>query len=283
MPRTPKRAAAENRGEVLVAVMNAPSDFAILQSQGWYRIPVGTAPKRWPPQWLAFYQTKIFGDEAHAVRYYGQVAKINKAPRHVLFPDEPENPKSGRLYYQVHIKSLEQRDQPIPSRRWRRIVFIPTTWAKFTQAEEINDLFDDSPLEDTLWRYLRRERIPAERQWEWQRRNSRYTLDFAVFCNDGNIDVETDGDSYHANAEASVSDNERNNALAAGGWQVLRFTSPQINERAAEYCLPTVLDTINELGGLQEETIAARRFYTTSAGVAQQLALLEAAAEYNLD
>jgi len=78
--------------------MNTPSDFEILKSQGWYRISVDTAPKRWPPQWIAFYQTKVFGDEAHAVRYYGRVAEINRAPRHVLFPDEPENPKSGRFY-----------------------------------------------------------------------------------------------------------------------------------------------------------------------------------------
>lgn len=279
----PKTTYNPDRGELLVAIMNAPSDFAILKTQGWYRIPVDTAPKRWPPQWIAFYQTKVFGDEAHAVRYYGRVAKINRAPRHVLFPDEPENPKSSRMYYQVHLRSLEQRYQPIPSRRWRRIVFIPTTWTKFAEAEEINDLFDDSPLEDTLWRHLRRERIPAERQWEWERQKRRYTLDFAVFCHEGSIDVETDGDSYHANAEAAAGDNERNNALTAAGWQVLRFNSVQINEKAAEYCLPTVLDTINELGGLKEDTIAARRFYPTPDGIAQQLALLETPTEYDPD
>ena len=272
-----------DRGELLVAIINASSDFEILKTQGWYRIPVDTAPKRWPPRWIAFYQTKVFGDEAHAVRYYGRVARINRAPRHVLFPDEPENPKSGRVYYQVHIQSLEERYQPIPSRRWRRIVFIPTTWTKFTEAEEINDLFDDSPLEDTLWRHLRRECIPAERQWEWQHRQSRYMLDFAVFCHEGNLDIETDGDSYHANPDASVSDNERNNALAAAGWHVLRFNSLQINERAADYCLPNVLDTINKLGGPKEDTIAARKFYSLPEGTAQQLALLESNSDYELD
>lgn len=272
-----------NRGELLVAIINAPSDFEILKTQGWYRIPVDTAPKRWPPRWLAFYQTKIFGDEAHAVRYYGGVARINRAPRHVLFPDEPENPKSSRMYYQVHLRSLEQRYQPIPSRRLRRIVFIPTTWTKFAEAEEINDLFDDSPLEDTLWRHLRRERIPAERQWEWQHRQSRYVLDFAVFCREGSLDIETDGDSYHANPDASASDNERNNALAAAGWHVLRFNSLQINERAADYCLPNVLDTINKLGGPKEDTIVARKFYSLPDGTAQQLALFEPTPEYDLD
>jgi very-short-patch-repair endonuclease len=283
MTQRSKPTIALNRGELLVAIMNTPSDFEILKTQGWYRIPVDTAPKRWPPQWIAFYQTKVFGDEAHAVRYYGRVARINRAPRHVLFPEEPENSKSGRLYYQVHISSLEERYHPIISRRWRRIVFIPTTWSKFTEAEEINDLFDDSPLEDTLWRHLRRERISAERQWEWQHRQSRYVLDFAVFCHEGSLDIETDGDSYHANPDASVSDNERNNALAAAGWHVLRFNSLQINERAADYCLPNVLETINKLGGPKEDTIAARKFYSLPEGTAQQLALLESTSDYDLE
>jgi len=274
---------ASDRGELLVAIMNTPSDFEILKTQGWYRVPVDTAPKRWPPQWIAFYQTKVFGDEAHAVRYYGRVAKINRAPRHVLFPEEPENPKSGRLYHQVHIRSLEERHQPIISRRWRRIVFITTTWTKFAQADEINDLFDDSPLEDNLWQELKREKIQAERQWEFKHRDSRYTLDFALFCHDGSIDVETDGDTYHVTPEAAASDNQRNNALAAAGWQVLRFTGQQIRERSAEYCVPTVLGTINKLGGLKEDTVVPRKFYSLPEGPAQQLALFEPTLDYDLD
>ena len=55
------------RGEVLVAIINSKRDFAIRQDEHWYRIPVDTAPRRWPPRWLAFYQTKVFGDERGAV------------------------------------------------------------------------------------------------------------------------------------------------------------------------------------------------------------------------
>jgi hypothetical protein len=53
---------------------------------------------------------------------------------------------------------------PIPCRLPRPVVFIPTTWQKFSQAEELNDLYDDSPLEDILWTDLKKEKIPAERQ-----------------------------------------------------------------------------------------------------------------------
>ena len=54
-------------------------------------------------------------------------------------------------YYQVVIGPLQRLPEPIVSLRWRRIVFIPTTWEKFVTAMEINDLYDDSPLEDRLW------------------------------------------------------------------------------------------------------------------------------------
>ena len=68
---------AEICGEVLVAIVNNPFDLAMARDQHWYRIPVSSAEKwlkdRWPPQWLAFYQTKVFASEAHAVNYYARV------------------------------------------------------------------------------------------------------------------------------------------------------------------------------------------------------------------
>ena len=62
-----------SRSEVLVAIMNQPRDFAIARDHHWYRIPVRSAKRlltnRWPPEWLAFYQTKIFTQEAYAINY----------------------------------------------------------------------------------------------------------------------------------------------------------------------------------------------------------------------
>jgi hypothetical protein len=63
-----------NRGEVLIAIINNKRDFAYARDENWYRIPVTSAKKwlqnRWPPEWIAFYQTKVFGDEAYSIRYY---------------------------------------------------------------------------------------------------------------------------------------------------------------------------------------------------------------------
>lgn len=150
-------------GEVLIAILKDKSDFAILQDQGWYRIPVKNKPRRWPPKWLAFYQPKAFGEDAYRVRYYGEVQDIQIASRCELFPDEIPNPKSEQEYFQVTLKDLSERYFPIISTRPRRLVFIPTTWRKFSSAEYLNDLFDDSPLENDLWEQLSFLDIDAER------------------------------------------------------------------------------------------------------------------------
>lgn len=143
------------RGEVLVAIVNNQHDFDIAREQCWYRVPIDSAHKflknRWPPQWLALYQTKGFGNEAYAVNYHAPVLDIREVHREQLFPEEPPTPKSGKRYYQILFKPLQRLTKPILSRRWRRIVFIPTTTDKLFNAVEINDLYDESPLEDRLW------------------------------------------------------------------------------------------------------------------------------------
>lgn len=282
MPKAERAAQADKR-QVLVAILNNQPDFAILQEQGWYRIPVASAPKRWPPGWLAFYQTKVFGDQAFAVNYWGRVREIRVVRRRELFPHEIPNLKSEREYYQVFLHSLERRAQPIRSARWRRIVFISTTWRKFSQAVEINDLFDDSPLEDALWKELKQRKIDAERQWDLKVGNARYFLDFAVFCVRGRLDVETDGDTWHADRKRIPEDNKRDNALQVAGWHVLRFNGPQIRESLAEYCVPQIAGAVTGLGGLSSEGLAPRVFYDVPGGVVEQLALFEEGGEYDLD
>lgn len=246
-----------SRSEVLVAIMNQPRDFAIARDDHWYRIPVRSAKRllknRWPPEWLAFYQTKVFIQEAYAINYYAKVIQINEVPRCELFPNEPQNRKSNRRYYQLHLEPLLRLPAPIFSRRFRRITFISTTWDKFINAVEINDLFDASPLEDLLWAQLKRLQIHAQRQEHVTVKRKNYFLDFAVHCAKGKIDIETDGDTWHANPQKARLDNVRDNDLESVGWQSLRFSTKQIREEMEEYCVPTIVKTINNLGGVQEE------------------------------
>ncbi len=252
-----------NRGEVLVALINKPLDYAILREKLWYRIPVSSVEKwlkgKWPPKWIAFYQTKAFNQEAYSVSYFGRVVEIRNVFRWQLFPDEPRDEKSERKYYQVILSSVEILPKSIISRRWRRIVFIPTTWEKFLHAIEINDLYNESNLEDQLWLELKRFQIFAERQEYITVNRHNYFLDFAIYCAKGRIDVETDGDFWHANPKKSVEDNLRDNNLKTAGWQVLRFSTTQIQEQAAEYCVSTVVKNINKFGGVDNGKTVPRK------------------------
>lgn len=255
------RESTDNRGEVLVAIITKPSDFAIVRDQHWYRIPVSSVAKRlkkrWPPRWLAFYLTKVFGHERHAVNYYARVVDIREVYRWELFQDNPPE-KRDRRYYQLFLQPLEQLPKPILSRRFRRISFIPTTWHKFINAVEINDLYDESPLEDRLWAEFKQLQITAERQELIEAKEQNYFLDFAIYCAKGNIDIETDGDRWHASPERAAEDNMRDNNIKTAGWQVLRFNGMQIREQMQEHCLPTIKEIINQLGGVDEGGIIPR-------------------------
>lgn len=263
------------RGEALVAIMRDPTDWRRVQEQLWYRIPVESAPRRWPPQWLAFYQTKIFKDEAYSIRWYGKVRMIHRVPRSELFPDEFPNAKSDKLYYQIFLHRLDALPTPIISHRLRLIVFIPTTYHKLLTAEEINDLWDDSPLEDALWEQLKRLHLNAERQYDIKIAAAKYKLDFALFCSQGNINLETDGDYWHINTERAPEDNRRNNALATQGWQVMRFTTAQIREEMETYCVPRIAEAVNKMGGLDDNQEPPRTYLKGDEGIVQQLALFD--------
>ncbi|PZV15412.1 MAG: hypothetical protein DCF22_07310 [Leptolyngbya sp.] len=132
-------------GEVLIAILNNRADLEIARDQHWYRIPVDQVAKLkqrecWQPKWLAFYQTKVFGAEAHPVRYYAEVTAIREVYRWELFPEESRTAKGEKRYCKLELGMLEKLPHPIASSRLKRILFIPTTWEKFTLAKEISEL-----------------------------------------------------------------------------------------------------------------------------------------------
>ena len=251
------------KGEVLIAILNNQADFRILCEKSWYRIPTRSVEKWlancWPPQWVAFYQTKVFLDEAYAVRYYAGVREICEVHRRELFPDEASSHKQDKQYYQLLLEPLQTLTLPIFSRRRRRIVFIPSTWEKFKSAMEINDLYHESPLEDRLWAEFKYFQIQAERQELVTINKINYFLDFAIYCIAGKLDVETDGDSWHLGREKARIDNLRDNALKTEGWRVLRFNTRQVQDQMANYCIPIVVENINRLGGLNQESTEPKK------------------------
>jgi very-short-patch-repair endonuclease len=266
--------------QVLVVLMNNRRDLEIARNEHWYRIPVKSAPRAIHAARIAFYQTKIFKEEGWAIHYWADVRRRSVVRRVDLLPDQPLHPRAGEQYYKLELGNLNRLPTPIVSRRGRRIVFIATTWEKFRRAREINDLYHESPLEDELWEQFKAQSLEAERQYYLTAKRKNFCLDFALFCARGNVDVECDGDRWHADVERIPEDNDRNNALEAEGWSVLRFNTRQLREEMP-HCLKTVRETVNRYGGLVTPENELR-FYAQGNDRHQQLNLFqETAAEYD--
>ena len=248
--------------DVLVVLAKTPADFRIAQTQGWYRIPttsrIPVALQKREARIIAFYFPKNFKELKSAVRYYAEITGVEVVSRQQLFPAETPNSKSARHYYKISFGPLREMDQLIFSYRRRFILFIPTTWAKFSRAEEINDLYHESPLEDKLWAELKRQNLPAERQVLLPTKEKNWICDFAFYCAKGQIDVECDGDTYHMKPDAVRYDKGRNNEIAAiADWHILRFTTRDIEEEMP-HTVDLIKYKIDRLGGLhyaQEDVV----------------------------
>lgn len=231
---------------VLVAVLNNPRDFEIARDQGWYRIPLKRAPSRLAADYLAFYQTKAFGDEGWAVNYLAPVRRFRIVTRAELLPDEPDHPRAADAYYKVEIGPLQRLPQPIPSRSLRRITFIPTTLGRLLAAQEINDLWWRDDPQERLWRALREAGLQAEYRYLAGEPPDEVLVDFALFCQEGRIAVLCDdlGEGRRTLGEPPMPDY----TLAADGWRVLRFSREALTD-ALPTCVGAVLALVQQLGG----------------------------------
>ncbi|MGB9721629.1 MAG: endonuclease domain-containing protein [bacterium] len=149
----------------------------------------------------------------------------------------------------MHLGEIKELPHPIPSKRWRRIVHIPTTLKRLFLAEEINDLYWTSELEDKMYKALKKVNIFPERQYLVRINRQFYFLDFCIFCRKANIDLECDGERYHTLPEALSRDRERNNELTSFGWSVLRFSGKDIRKDIKK-CLKTIDRTAKTLNSL---------------------------------
>lgn len=176
------REAAPGSGErVLVGVMNNPRDWKIAQTMHWYRIPVERAPRQVGADYLAFYFTAAFEpDIRFSVAWYAPIYAYRLLTRAELLPDEADHPRAQARYFKLEIGPLCRLDPPIPSRRLRRITFIPTTLERLLHAQEINDLWDKGRGQDALWAALKAEGIDAERQVEVNEGGVEYVADFVI-------------------------------------------------------------------------------------------------------
>lgn len=141
---------------VLVAVVKSPRDLEIARDQHWYRIPVQRLPQRAVgAAVLAFYQTRAFGDQRWAIRYYAIAQHWTQKRRVELLPEEPDHPRAQEVYHQVWLGPLRPLPHPIESRRWRRISFIVTHWQRLQEVQAVEELLHGTLWEESLWRAMR--------------------------------------------------------------------------------------------------------------------------------
>lgn len=205
---------------VLVAYVPRPSDFDILRREGWYRIPQRFAPKGLHAEYLAFYFGSKFGEEKWAIHYYARRAGHELARRRDLLPDQPDHPRADEVYYKVQLEPLQKLAQPIVSLRWRRITFIHTTWDRFWDATEINDLFiEGGPYVDRLYATLKERGIRAERAYRVRPGSAGHVAALSVPTRDGRVtvpngDLPADDEALLALAEALVREIARQGGAA---------------------------------------------------------------------
>lgn len=155
---------AELRPEelVLVAILNRPRDLEIARALGWYRIPLGSAPKTVRVDWLAFYLPATFGSQRWSVRYLARVHGYELATRRELLASEVGHPRADEPYYKLQLGPLLELSRPISAGRWFRFSFLYTTGARLLAARTLRDLTVRRSEREQLWRLLReRARQPA--------------------------------------------------------------------------------------------------------------------------
>jgi len=130
-----------DQAPVLIALINHTRDLQVAKEQGWYRIPVARAPAQLAAEYLAFYQTRVFGAEKWAVRYYAAILRYRIAARKELLPTETTHPRAQNLYYCLELGPIEQLERPIPAARLRRVTFIRTTFGQMRRATDVRELW----------------------------------------------------------------------------------------------------------------------------------------------
>lgn len=141
---------------VLVAVINRVRDLQIVRTQQWYRIPLEHAPEQLASEYIAFYQTAVFGEkERWSVRYYAPVLRYRITTRRALLPDEAMHPRADAWYYCLHLGPLAMLPLPVPAARLRRVTFIMTTFRNIRRAQDVRDLWrwyeEEQSFDDMLW------------------------------------------------------------------------------------------------------------------------------------
>lgn len=178
---------------VFIGVMPNPDDLVYAREQHWYRVPVKHAPQGIHAEYVAFYFTKKYPPDLRwGIYFYARRTGHEMVRRVDLLPDQPQHPHAQDRYYKLQLGPLKYKEPPIISMRWRRITFIQTTWDRFVEAREVNDLFrTDDHLVDRLYHILRDQGLQPEREIQVKEGRERFTVDMLIPCKDGAVMISS--------------------------------------------------------------------------------------------
>ena len=123
------------------------------------------------------------------LRYYAPVQGHELVARRDLIPSEPDHPRAGGWYYKLQLGSLGHKiplSSPIAGDASHIIV---TSSDRFTNAHEINDLFEQESPVGQLYVRLKEMGIQVEREWWINEEGTAYIVDLALPIEDGWLPV----------------------------------------------------------------------------------------------
>ena len=165
---------------VLVAVVNNDRDLSRARDEGWYRIPVKRAPRQIAAEYLALYQTSVFGPAGQRINYYAPILRYHLVTRADLLPDELDHPRASDPYFKLELGELTPLPDPIPSAHQPRITFIYTTLDRLHKARDISELWLREEARQKLYAAIR-ERGLAVECWYPVAMGERPEADLALF------------------------------------------------------------------------------------------------------
>ncbi len=235
--------AATRRRTVLVAVINNATDLHHAADEGWYRIPQRRAPRRIGADFLAFYQTGAFREQAEAqtITYYAPTRRYRLMTRAELLPAEAGHPRAADYYYRIDIGPLQRLERPILSSTFRRLTFVHTTLDRLLHAEDVKDLFQsDDPFEQ-LWSALREHNLRPLRN----RLAGDFPTDITLRARRGYLGIDCNDETTACETRATQ---------AAERWEFLRLPPAQITADL-DGCLRQIGAALIRLGGSMLNTV----------------------------
>jgi hypothetical protein len=247
-PRTNPPEAADP--PALVAVVTTQEDLARATKEGWYRIPLRSAPSRLAAEYLAFYQTGAFPpEERFLIRWIAPVKGYLLATRRQLIPAEPEHPRATDQYFRVTLRNVAELPRPIPSVRLRRVTFISTTLSRLLEAREINDLWIRESTQERLWKAFQQAGFEAECQYPLRDDLPQCLTDFAVFCQHGRIAVAMQDASGQATQVSGGGTSLLDYLASAENWVLFRVPAAALDRDLASL-VKHVSTLVSKLGGI---------------------------------